>query len=207
MIDDEMFWDVPYGKDRYKGRVEIMNMLKTYLNRELTDYENEFIEYNSKPDEFDEAKKTKKKQLEEKLSRIIDEIINEVEERSGNIGTYYHGGDISHDLWYNGVLWLTPEDYYAKEYAKIRKNPVIYEIKVNENKLFPGSIYEIFGDDGDPYEGPEKDEIPLLLDEGYNCYYMDYVDAEGLVLFNKGPIVSIRPLSAEEYEEVEEMEY
>ena len=206
MIAGEMFWEVPYGKDRYKGRIEIMNMLKTYLNRELTDYENEFIEYNSKPDEFDENKKRKKNGLDERLTRTIDEIINEVEERSGNIGTYYHGGDISDDLWYNGVLWLTPEDYYAKEYAKIRKKPVIYEIKVDENKLFPGSIYRIFGDDGDPYEGPEKDEIPLLLDEGYNCYCMEYVDAEGLVLFNKDPIVSIRPLSPEEYEEVEEME-
>lgn len=57
MIAQEMFYSLPYGKDRYKGRIKIMDELKQYLKRELTDYEKDFIEYNSKPDEFDESLK------------------------------------------------------------------------------------------------------------------------------------------------------
>ena len=56
-IAQEMFYSLPYGKDRYKGRIKIMDELKQYLKRELTDYEKDFIEYNSKPDEFDESLK------------------------------------------------------------------------------------------------------------------------------------------------------
>lgn len=139
------------------------------------------------------------------LRKMIREALNE----SLSTEIYYHGGDASHNLWHNGVLWLTPQDYYAKTYAKDphNKKPIIYKIKINESKLKPANLY-YFSDDFDPYQGPEREEIPAILADGYNCYFMDYdsYDAEGLCLLSKEPIISIRPLTQKEYDSIEDVE-
>lgn len=145
-----------------------------------------------------------------RLHAIIKESIEHVlnENNNQDIETYYHGGSLKDDLYYSGVLWLTPQVYYAKEYAKDSEEPVIWEVQVNPNKLKPISIYgieEIIGTDFDPYS-PTKEEMKLVRQEGYNAYYMDYdsYDSEGLCLLSKEPIVSIRQLSREEYNMAEE---
>ena len=79
-IANRLFEDIPYESDKVQARIEIMNKLKSYLTRDLTKYEKEFIEYESQPSEFDESRK-RKKVLDERLTHTIDEIINEIENR------------------------------------------------------------------------------------------------------------------------------
>ena len=79
-IANHLFEDLPYESDKVQGRIKMMDMLKSYLTRDLTKYEKEFIEYESQPSEFDESK-IRKKELGERLTHTIDEIINEIENR------------------------------------------------------------------------------------------------------------------------------
>ena len=144
---------------------------------------------------------------EAQLKKIIIENIKKVlKERGNSIGIYYHGGDLKDNLWYHGVLWLTPQDYYAKIYAEKKGKPTVWEIKVDEGKLNAASLYE-FGDDFDPYD-PDEESIQWAISEGYNAYYMDYnsYDAEGLCLLLTKPVISVRRLSEEEYNMIEDWE-
>ena len=145
---------------------------------------------------------------ESDLHRIVKESVKRALNEQSCVETYYHGGDLKDDLFYSGVMWLTPQDYYAKEYSKDRNNPTIWEIKIDESKIKAASIYgieEIVGAGFDPYD-PTKEEVQLVINEGYNAYYMDYdsYNAEGLCIFTKEPVVSIRQLTQKEYNMIED---
>ena len=138
----------------------------------------------------------------------IRNIIKETYEKILKGSLYYHGGDLNDDMWHNGLLWLTPQDYYAKEYAKENNEPIIYKIYIDESKLKAASIYkieEIIGDEFDPYQGLNHEQIKEVLDNDYNCYYMDYdsYNAEGLALLTKDPILNIERMTEEEYNNIE----
>ena len=143
--------------------------------------------------------------ITEKQANTVRNIINET---PSYICTYYRGcsyneaiGKVSPHL-----LWLTPDDYYAKEYLS-EPDKVIVEYKIDERKLSPVSFYrmdELFGYEIDTYDGPNEDEIKILLENGYNCYEMEYSNADGLCLFNTEPIVSKRILTDEEINNITE---
>lgn len=135
----------------------------------------------------------------------VNRLMEAVE--TSNVNIYYHGGNLKDDLWYNGVLWLTPQDYYAKSYAEHAGNPTIWEVKIDESKINAASLNDMGNDAFDPYY-PDKKSIQLAINEGYNAYYMDYDsdDAEGLCLLSTEPVVSVRQLSEEEYNMIEDWE-
>lgn len=142
------------------------------------------------------------------LHRIVKESVNRILNEQRCIETYYHGGNLKDDLYYNGVLWLTPQDYYAKEYAKDSKEPTIWEVKIDETKIKAASIFdieEIVGEGFDPYD-PTKEEIQLVVNEGYNAYYMDFdsYNAKGLCVLSKEIVVSIKQLTQKEYNMIED---
>lgn len=127
---------------------------------------------------FSDYVEIKKKQLKES-------------KETGNIETWYHGGT-NHELFHNGVLWLTDSEEYAEQYASNNQFPVIYEVDIDVSKLNPTSVSER-GDDFDPYL-PGKPEIQEMLNDGFNCYemYYDEDNAQGIALLTKEPIVNIR---------------
>lgn len=142
---------------------------------------------------------------EQDIHDIIIECTNRIlNEQSSVEKIYYRGGNLKE----NGFIWLTPQDYYAKEYAKEMANPTIYEFKIDESKIKPISIFDIeniVGGNFDPYN-PSEEEIQLVVSEGYNAYYMDYdsFNAEGLCLLSKEPIISVRRLTEKEYNMAED---
>lgn len=54
-IANHLFWDIPYDADERQEKVKIIDNLKSFLTRDLTKYETQFIEYNTNETEFDEA--------------------------------------------------------------------------------------------------------------------------------------------------------
>lgn len=130
-----------------------------------------------------------------------------------NIQTYYHGGDSRYELWYDDLLWLTPEDYYAKQYAIEVDEPVIWEVIIDEDKLNDIALFDLDGYTRGSYFDaykPSKKTLKLAYEDGYNCYYMEYdsFNASGLCLFfDKSPIVSVRKLTKEEYDLIDENDY
>ncbi len=141
---------------------------------------------------------------EQDIHDIIIECANRILNEQSSVEIYYHGGNLKE----NGFIWLTPQDYYAKEYAKEMANPAIYEFKIDESKIKPISIFDIesiVGANFDPYD-PSEEEIQLVVSEGYNAYYLDYdsFNAEGLCLLSKEPIVSVRRLTEKEYNMIED---
>ena len=136
---------------------------------------------------------------EQDLHTIIIECTNRILNEQNCVETYYRGGDLRD----NGFMWLTPQNYYAKEYAKEMVNPTIWEFKIDESKIKPISIFDIeniVGVGFDPYD-PTEEEIQLVVNEGYNAYYLEYdsYNAEGLCLLSREPIISVRRLTEKEY--------
>lgn len=133
----------------------------------------------------------------------IKKAINEAIEEIGD-SIYYHGGDANDKINYNGGIWLADNISYAKEYAKVKENPMIWKFVIDESKLRPIS-YEELGDDVDLYH-LGSDDIKYIKSKGYNCYcmYYDEFDTNGIFLMDKRPIISMQPLSLEEYNNVEE---
>ena len=141
---------------------------------------------------------------EQDLHNIIIKCANRILDEQNSVETYYRGGKLKD----NGFIWLTPQDYYAKEYAKEMANPTIWKFEIDESKIKPISIFDIeniVGANFDPYN-PSEEEIQLVVSEGYNAYYLDYdsFNAEGLCLLSKEPIISVRRLTEKEYNMIED---
>lgn len=212
---NENITEVPNGEEN--GKLRASHTVKYSVPRE--NFETKFHRLYTELFENEWKKKSVLSNEKEEIQKILDNDSDnayhkrggyKIEENSTNIETYYHGGNLKDNLWHNHVLWLTPQDYYAKEYAEEQNSPLIWEIKIDESKLNSNSIYgmdDLEGGNGsfDPYD-PDIETIQCAMKEGYNCYYMDYDsdNAEGLCLFSKEPIVSIRKLTQEEYDNINE---
>lgn len=64
---------------------------------------------------------------EQDLHNIIVECANRILNEQNSVGIYYRGGNLKE----NGFIWLTPQDYYAKEYAKEMVNPIIWKFEIS----------------------------------------------------------------------------
>lgn len=85
-------------------------------------------------------------------------------------------------IWYRGynskygsdktaLLWLTEDVSYARAYGNR-----VEEIVVDNTKLLPASLAEMdefCGGYYDYYEGPDDEQIELLLNNGFNCNYFE----------------------------------
>ena len=127
-----------------------------------------------------------------------------------NTGIYYRGcskGEAK-KLYEPKVLWITEDDFYAKEYYN--ENPqenVIIEYVIDESKLKYVSLYKIdniLGYEFDAYNMTDE-EADEILHNGYNCYTLDFdsYNASGLCLLDKSCILSQRILSDEEIHNIE----
>ena len=150
-----------------------------------------------------------KKRITIKESAIRNYIKHLMVESNSNL-VYYHGGDASDDLFYNGVAWLSDEPWYAYQYAKDNKNPCILKIALNQSILNCASLYDL-GDSFDPYEGPDENTKEYMKQEGYNAYSFpiswDGYETDCVVLLDESPIISMCKLSNEEYNEIENSDY
>ena len=144
--------------------------------------------------------KINKIQLYDIIKESVKKILNEA---NTNTITYYHGGDLNDKLFYNNELWLCEEHWYAYIYSKNTKNPVIWEIVIDNSNLNLADLYDL-DDSFNPYDGIDDDTMEFLNDEGYDGYYFDlryngyYNDC--IVLKDNKKVKSIRQLSKDEYE-------
>ena len=76
---------------------------------------------------------------------ITENQMNKINESSSDVETYYRAcsRDEAEGKFKLFSLWLTPDDFYAKEYLDNEPNKVIVEYKIDENLLNPASIYEM----------------------------------------------------------------
>lgn len=141
---------------------------------------------------------------------ITENQMNKINESSSDVETYYRAcsRDEAEGKFKLFSLWLTPDDFYAKEYLDNEPNKVIVEYKIDENLLNPASIYEmdeILGEEIDVYN-PSEEKLKTIYANGYNCFYLEYdsYNATGLCLFDTKPIISKRILSDKEVENITE---
>lgn len=141
---------------------------------------------------------------------ITENQMNRINESSSDIGTYYRAcsRDEAEGKFKLFSLWLTPDDFYAKESLDNEPNKVIVEYKIDENLLNPTSIPEmdeILGEEIDVYD-PSEEELKTIYANGYNCFYLEFdsYNAVELCLFDTKPIISKRILSNKEVENITE---
>ena len=140
---------------------------------------------------------------------ITENQLKKLNESNSDIELYYRAcsRDEAEGKFKRFSLWLTSDDFYAKEYLN-ETDKVIVEYKIDKSLLNPASIYtmdEIVGEEIDVYD-PSDEDLKKIYANGYNCYYLEYdsYNATGLCLFDTKPIVSKRILSDKEIENITE---
>ena len=134
------------------------------------------------------------------LHRIIQESLRKVIfEGDDRYEKWYRGYDSRYGSSRNHLLWITDDMSYAGEYGDS-----IEEIILDSSRLHLVSLYdmdELLGHEIDYYVGPNRDDVEVLLSQGYNGYGFEANDDMSycVCLFSDDAIVSRRVISSDEY--------
>lgn len=142
------------------------------------------------------------------IHRFMNRPVNNIlkENKTNNYEIWYRGYDSNYGLERNHLLWLTNDISYARAYGNR-----VEEYTIDTTKLDVASIYEIdeiLGYEFDYVEGPDKEEMQILLSEGFNSYEFSINKdlSDCICLWSKAPIVKHRTLTKAEFDEIEKYE-
>lgn len=154
----------------------------------------------------EQAKKVKKSiAAQDQVGGKVNSALLCYENSSHFIETWYRGFKSKFGPYKNHLIWLTDDISYAKSYGNR-----VYEYKINMSKCDGciSDLEEMCEYDFDYLEGPDIDLIETALQNGINSYefYANNDDSICMCLWDKSPIISIRELDEEEYNNIEEYE-